>query len=288
VIFAYQVWNGYHAFILNVLIHPLALLAIVGIGIGINLTQSIVWTHVVMRELGVSITWRRALKGYMLSALARYIPGGIWGYLSRSQWLNEVYGTPYRLSNIGSFFEVAGLIVAAVSVMMIYLGNATSSWLGKFLFFLAIIIPLGVWWVWRSRIAQFLPRSFSSQAFADLLKIALYRWLIIVAWNIIVWFSLGYLTLLALQGLGVFLRGNLLDVTFAFMVAWLVGFVVFFVPSGLGFRELALSNLLVTWLGVTPDLASAASVVIRFSLLLAEFLCLVCVLWLDRIPSTDQ
>ena len=75
---------------------------------------------------------------------------------------------------------------------------------------------------------------------------------------------------LVAQGFGLQNIGNLVDFTFLFGFAWLAGFLVVFVPSGLGIREVVLSNLLTSILGIPAVQASALSVTSRFVISLAE------------------
>lgn len=85
-----------------------------------------------------------------------------------------------------------------------------------------------------------------------------------------VWLCYGagiWLTAVALQ---VPTSGGVLGTAFAFSLAWLAGFVLVFVPAGLGVREIALSGLLGSAVGLSPATGTAIAVMSRLLILLSE------------------
>ena len=84
-----------------------------------HLAQMAAWREL-MAGLGTRLPWRRVIEGFMLSMLPRYIPGTVWGYLSRGQWLYEQFGVPFRTSSVSSILELgltvlSGLVFVAVA-----------------------------------------------------------------------------------------------------------------------------------------------------------------------------
>ena len=53
-----------------------------------TLIQIAAW-QVIMAGMGIYVGRWHLAQGYMLPFLARYIPGSVWGYLGRSQWMNQ-------------------------------------------------------------------------------------------------------------------------------------------------------------------------------------------------------
>ncbi len=99
---AYQAFKSQEIFIQSYL--PLW---IAGLVIVISFLQQIAAWVLIMRSLHVHLPIHQARFIYSLSFLARYIPGSIWGYLSRSEWLLQNYQVSYTVSNYGSVLEVA-------------------------------------------------------------------------------------------------------------------------------------------------------------------------------------
>jgi len=70
------------------------------------------------------------------------------------------------------------------------------------------------------------------------------RW---IAWNVLLWGGYGFAFVLFIQGLG--FHVPLLFIISAFSGAYLLGYLAFFAPAGIGVREGVLAGLLVPWVG---------------------------------------
>ncbi len=289
-LFAYQFWVGHQAFLLNSHFISLPIfIAAIGLAAFVNSLQIGVWYYL-MKGLGVFIPWRQLIRGYMLSSLARYIPGGVWGYFSRNQWLYQSYAVPFNLSNTGSVLEALCLVTAAVTIIGIYWVSVLSGWLQWVLFVFVISFPLALWGV-----IHILPNwSFPGWvleivSMRDALKVSLVRWLMIIALYVVLWTGFGGVLFWAIGALDASAKVSLLDSTFVFAAAWLTGFLIVFVPAGFGIRELALSGLLITRFGMLYGPANALSVSIRFIISLAELVSLLAGLVLNKsLPLPEQ
>jgi hypothetical protein len=63
-----------------------------------------------------------------------------------------------------------------------------------------------------------------------------------------------------------------LSISEVYNLAWLIGFIIIFVPSGLGLRELTLSYLLATQMGIGMERATFISVLMRLLMAGTELL----------------
>ncbi|WP_322509605.1 hypothetical protein, partial [Anaerolinea sp.] len=52
--------------------------------------QIFIWKQI-LNAMEIPLEYLQIAKGYTLSLIPRYIPGSVWGYLNRSEWLNEQY-----------------------------------------------------------------------------------------------------------------------------------------------------------------------------------------------------
>jgi hypothetical protein len=272
-LFIFQILKGFKALKGFSLIVSSSL-AIFGAWIAVLLSyglQIAAWV-ILMIQLNVRLPWRQIVKGYTTTFLPRYIPGSIWAYLSRSQWLYQMYQIPYSLTNFSSIVEVIIAVITAGLAIGIYFLSLAQ---GQFRIALLITICLLPFLAWL--IGRWLSEKRTVQRFT-LHKIELNTtfqirspfWLLAVIFYMLSWLGYGSSLLLLLRAFDFPLASNVLESTFIFSISWLVGFLVFIVPSGLGFRELSLSNLVVSRLGLLPTEASAIAVTCRFLISLGE------------------
>jgi len=230
----------------------------------------------IMRSLKIDLPVHKARLIYSLSFLARYIPGSIWGYLSRSEWLFQNYQVSYTTSNYGSVLEVALEVTTSTCVVGFCIINnnvLVPAWVGYLLLFL----PWLPWLIWFSKYALQWRNKLGGYLKSEILGLnPLFRdWTVILVLLVLNWFY---------YGLGVFLVGYALGIwridqfssvwtilTGDFSAAWLAGFFAIFIPSGLGVRELVLSSLLTSQFQLIESVARAIAVIMRLVTILAEF-----------------
>jgi glycosyltransferase 2 family protein len=249
---------------LPILACGLLLLLVMGI-------QILAW-KVLMSGLGAGLLWRDTLCGYPLTFLARYIPGSVWGYFSRSYWLQHHHQISYSLSIQGSVLEVGSALTAAGMVLGTYLLNfapATARY--PMVAVLLTIPPITGWilgWV-RERILQVTkPEPLAKPASKRVGAMA--AWITSVGLYCILWLGNGSALYLLLKAWGFADTSRLLLESAIFAISWLAGFVVLFVPSGLGIREMVLSGMLVQYHGLTWAQAGIAAVTFRLLTALSE------------------
>jgi glycosyltransferase 2 family protein len=268
-LFGVQLWQGTFALLEHrtCVVRPVYLggaLALYGAAYAVQMTA---WA-LIMRGLGARLGVRPVIEGYLLAFLPRYIPGSVWGYLSRGEWLAQTHGIAYGTSTVASLIEVAlPLLMAAALAALVLL----SPWLGVPL----ALVGLGAMWAaWaltptvtsrlsRGRIAVQPDRQ--AQGRLLLATTALYAlfWLLHGAGLVAVTRTLcGEQALTLSQGVALA------------ALSWAVGFVVLIVPAGFGVREWALGALLVAFAGFAPWQGSVVAVVSRLTLIAAELLVL--------------
>jgi hypothetical protein len=282
-IFLYQLWQGMQGVLTNAvrLVLPWHL-ALAGLCTAAAFGLQIGAWQALMAGLGVRLSWRQVLEGYSLSLLPRYIPGSVWGYLSRAEWLRQRHQVAYAVSNLGSILEVLLGVLSGLFVTGLYLA---SRW-GMPAFYLALaalgLALLLAWWAagWAlsSRLFKKLMPKLAGEKPA---WIGLGRWCGLLALHLSAWACYGLATRLAAQSLGLAVYASWLVFTFMFTVAWLVGFFILFVPSGLGVREVTLAFWLARLAGASSSQSGAAAVTLRLLMALVELFWLAAG-WLGR------
>jgi uncharacterized membrane protein YbhN (UPF0104 family) len=272
-IFIYQVWQGGKA----VFTHTAQITYPAGLGwawaslLLANALQIGAWRYL-MGGLGVVLTWRQVFEGYSISLLPRYIPGSVWGYISRAEWLKQEHRVPYSLTNLGTLLEILLILISVVLVVGIFLLAELAAPYRWLALLLLIVLPFVTWrsfyWFLASAfVKRWLPKIAASQP-AERLSWPL--WTAILALHLAAWFLYGESLHQLVRAFGLTPPAGLVGYTFIFAASWLVGFLVLFVPSGLGVREQTLSTWMTSRLLLSAGQASAVSVLSRLGISLVE------------------
>lgn len=266
---AYQTWRGYLAIqqVQLCVVRPLSVIGLLGLYIAAYIVQMVAWA-VIMRSLQAPLSPNAVLKGYMISFLPRYIPGTVWGYLSRNEWLAQNHNISYGVSTVASLLEAGLLLLVAITLGAMYWVDTV--W--KVPVALAGLVAVGVAWIlvpwfaarFGGKRVQISPKRVQS-APLGVLTAALY----LLFWG--------------LQGIAVLYIGAMLCAeapislfagTAAISLAWALGFVILFVPAGIGIREWSLGALLVAFSGLEPGQAAIVAVISRVAVIGAEIVVL--------------
>jgi glycosyltransferase 2 family protein len=250
----WQVWRSYEAVQRYGfrLFCPACLGAALALSLLVQFVAMLAWLQV-MQYLGYSLQPDRALAGYMLSFLPRYIPGNVWGYLGRSEWLAESYNISYAVSMTGSLLEALALIVTGLCIASLYvIRSATGvlSLLGAaglivLLWFTARLLP-GL----TLRMVRWIAPKLKSGARWEPLSSqsppagALRSWFKAVLLYLGLWAIYGTIIFFIARALMPFPAARWFEAAFSISLSWILGFVALLVPAGVGVRELALANLL--------------------------------------------
>lgn len=267
-LFGYQFWQALTA----LWEHPGAIAApwYLGIAVVIDvlayLCLMLGWA-ILMRAVGVALSPTQIGEGYMLSFLPRYVPGTIWGYLSRSEWLARSAGVGYRQSGIASALEIGLQVVTAATVAVFLLASPFWRIAGVGL---GIGVSMAAWY-WGPQLWSRLDRGPKG---VGAIRMPWRNLMAVLAVYAGFWYLHGLSTWLVARSIGA--AGTLTPVsaTPIFAASWLIGFLVVLVPSGLGVREWTLNYLLVANAGMPADAAAFVAVVVRLAIIVAELLLL--------------
>lgn len=237
---------------------------------------------ILMSGFGIKIGFLTGFRGFMLSFVARYIPGTVWGYLNRNEWLALNYGVPYRISNWGSIYEIA--LTALASVVMIGIHGIVQSEQGArklwITLLLALLISASYILVARSYRLKILERFLPDNDNNEIKQYPWQQWFATLTMLIGNWFLYGVMVFLCAKAFGLdtpslFSSGTAVRLSGIFSLSWLAGFVILFLPSGLGVREITLAALLPTVFPITTPQAAAVSVAARLIIITAELMLVV-------------
>jgi hypothetical protein len=223
----------------------------------------------IMRLFDVRIKYFEALLGYSLAFLPKYIPGTFWGYLSRNEWLNADFGIERKTATLGSAIEL--FFIAGATAFMAGLYYLPYSLLGYIVLFVIILASE----ILLLHLFQRKPINLPFLSSAALKPISLLKVTVLNLSSIGVWFvyGLGISLLSTNRSITMIipdLPGDVIQYGISFSLAWLTGFLVLFVPSGIGIREGVLANLICANEGWAIEQAYQIALVFRLIISIAE------------------
>jgi hypothetical protein len=262
-------------------VRPAYLVASIAWSLLASFLQMYAWT-MVMRYLAAPVRLHEALQGYTLSFLPRYVPGTVWGYWSRGQWLENLHGVHHAVTLLGSVLEAVALVLTAMTIGVVYfaidgegvqqamLAVAAASLLSSCLW----VVPGLIKPISRMAVPVIGAGKVTSVRLSVLSDLDTNRWS---------WFGAValYLLLWAAQGVSLWSIGRALAIpplsdliasTFLASSSWLPGFLSVVVPAGIGVRELTLTSLLVHRFSVPDWQGSLVAVLSRLWAVVSELI----------------
>jgi glycosyltransferase 2 family protein len=272
-LFSLQVVSGYRAVTASSTTADLSALVVGWMTIILAfLIQMLTWRNL-MQELGPHLPRLNVIQWYPITFLPRYIPGTIWGYMTRGQWLHRDYQIPYLISNLGSLYEIMASLVSVILVIGFSGAISSEGWGWLVLSASCLLVP-GTWYVLHKieknpALGRRLRLS-ATGAGTSAPKVGFNAWIRAVLSYVLLWACYGFMLFVitnsALKNSWV----SFPSCTLLYSISWLIGFVVIFVPAGLGIREFFMTYIFMLYIGVDFGTASSISVTSRFIVILGE------------------
>ena len=224
-----------------------------------------VWSLVIGRLGGFSDYFRN-LQIYCYSGLTKYIPGTFWYVLGRA-YFYEKEGIAKSLTALGSLWELA---LAAFSGLVVYLPLMIYSrqvYSGPLNYLLLLLVPLGFVVLYPSGFSAALKYVLKKRAE----DISLIRCRDSLTWTAL--YAFAWL----LGGLAFYLQANMIfpvplahlpAVASFLVISGVISHLAFFIPAGLGIREVSLSLLLSSF--VPFGIAVVIALIFRLWMTLSE------------------
>ena len=275
VLFIYQIWVGVASLADYNTHSPLKLILASGLIVFAFGCQITAWL-IMNRALGIKIDPLTVYQNYTISFLPKYIPGGIWGYLSRNEWMFWDFNVKYSTSNLLSILELLISIyvnLLMIGVFLVHKISANSSYLWVPLLLLLVVMGWICFQYFGKKLKEKIPTEILDFALIPL--ISLKYWMINSFLFFIYWLCFGVaMWILCAPEKGtliVMLDDRIWGFTGIYCISWLIGFLVFFAPSGLGIRETSIKYSLNKYLWVPSNTAALASVILRVMSVVGEF-----------------
>jgi len=237
----------------------------------VRLVQIVNWNNL-MASVGYHIPFKEVISNYSLVLLPRYIPGGIWGYISRGEWLNKQYKVSYGTTNFISAVEIGIVVISSLQITILFVFETMNIFPLEF----TILICLALFLIPFGLIKQGMIRTSPGSFVASLKKainpqpIPLSRYFISWILSVIIWVGYGIALTRIASLVNVIVVDPVITYTFVFSLAWLIGFIILFIPSGLGIREQSMVFLLMNTQTIGLSSAIIISVWMRGLMLISE------------------
>jgi len=230
--------------------------------------SGVIWYYL-LRCCGADISYRESLISFIFSHLGRYIPGKIWTILGRVV-LTSQQGVSKSISAQCAAIEVVTGVVSGILLSMLVLPSIKG-----FENYTA-----GVFVLAAIALVVFLqPKVFGGGLNFGLRLIRrnpieitykIQHLMGALAMHVIAWFIFGtgfYLLVLSIDPTSTLTP---LYATGAFAGAWVVGYLSFLTPAGIGVREAALIGVLLLW--IPHEIAILSAIASRLLTVIADFL----------------
>lgn len=209
---------------------------------------------VFMRSMQANFSYLQSSQAYYGSQMAKYLPGGIWAYPSRLIIMKEK-GFSLSDSTLATSFETFALVVSSLIISMITLGATFYSFVNFEIQIIIILIcsslvialltlPELISKVTKKKYK--IPGTLKSIKSIPVLKRA----------RILLVSVFVYSLMWGFAGLSFYVLSRAVSETFSidcipyvigvFTLAWLVGFISFLIPGGIGVRESIIIGMLIT------------------------------------------
>jgi uncharacterized membrane protein YbhN (UPF0104 family) len=208
-----------------------------------------------LADLGSPLPLPVATRVMFVGQLGKYVPGAVWAVAAQVELARD-YQIPRRRSATASVVAMAltlvvGMIAAGVTLPLTSADAARHYW------WVLALTPLAVACLWPPVIKYVLDRALKLARRAPLEKAVSFRGMAkALGWTVLGWLLFGvHAWLLISEFAGRDGRTFTLALG-GYALAWAVGFLIIFIPGGIGAREVALIAVL------APVMSSASALVV--------------------------
>ena len=223
-----------------------------------------------VRRLKVNLSFRRGFKFWALSQLGRYLPGKFWYALGRTYFCaRENIEKSTAVASI--FLEAVLMVIAAGFVFLLALPLMTSTHPVSIVPYL-LVIPMGLVSIHPflfSNVFNFVTKKLKGTEVQ--FGLSYIQMLSFVGIYMALWLFCGLAFFLFVNSIHRVSWGKLVPITGTFAIAWIIGFLSFITPGGLGVREGALSVLLANYM--PAPMAIVVALLSRIWFIAAELVC---------------
>ena len=255
-------WSEIQSF--NWQIQPVGIVVSILAYIAFFLIRGVSWVRI-LNLLEVKISFQVGFRVYLYTYLSRYIPGGIWLIVTLNT-IAQSLGQSKRIFTFAFVVNIVLLIFVDLIFLLLFvyeiIGVLGFILYGLSIFFIPHILRFGF-----KKLARFnfVPQSTNLTELTESNNVFRLLNLTIAhqVFQLLAYFIFAY-SMMALT------TSQIAYISVAYAISWLIGFLVVFVPQGLGVREATF--MLLTAPLISGEVAIALSVALRLLTIVCELL----------------
>lgn len=250
--------------------------------LGIFLLDAFGW-HLILKKLGCEISIKSSIRIWVLSSVARYVPGGVWSYTGRAIMAKDL-GIGLSISSISMYLETILLAASSFAIGFPAILKSTG----------VIISPYQAILIWLLlgiclhpkiiKLLRFIPGRIG-KAIANSNLPSSYSVLMLYIYYLFFWFLFAITFCVFCSAIIQTSIDQYFIIGSSFALAFCIGLVIIIFPSGIGIREATLYSLLATVL--PPNLSLIIAIGGRLWTTLGEALTVILVLFWKKEINTE-
>jgi glycosyltransferase 2 family protein len=224
--------------------------------------------HLILKGLNQNISLSNSIYIWLMSSLTRYLPGGFWGYLSRVSLAKEK-GVSISASSISLYVETILLSISSLAVGIPALLATANLPFRPWMAFLALFIFSSLLHPKLILLLRHLPgrlgyffNNIKPLKFSIIIKIYFFY--------VLFWIFFGFLfTFFICSFYPINIRESIY-IASSLPFSFFIGYILFFIPGGIGVRETSLYFLLIGY--IPHEVCLFISISSRIWLIIAELI----------------
>ncbi|MEZ6140518.1 MAG: lysylphosphatidylglycerol synthase transmembrane domain-containing protein [Zavarzinella sp.] len=268
------------------------------------LTAHTLWASywvILLRNQGATVKWITGIRSYFISQMGKYVPGKVWVIVLRVGMLGNSLGISRTAVGITATYEAFVSMAAGAFVGALLLSTLAPEQMGLEGISIYWVIPLGmipIGLVGLNRFINRVSRWRKGPNAPQLPRVKLHMVIFGILMGSLGWFIMGASLWCVVKG--IIPQASLMSwdqvghFTSINAIAYVIGFMAFFMPAGSGVREFAMQKLLT--LELAPIMATnqataiavVLAIVLRLTWTVAELLCAGCLYWFVPGPGISK
>ena len=243
------------------------------------LLRGVTWVRIV-NVLNIPLPRHTGLRIYLYTYISRYIPGGLWLLVTINATAHSL-GVSKRVFTFALFFNMSLLAFVDIIYFLPFIheliGVMSILLYGAIIYMFPIILRFGL-----SKLSRFnfVPESADIGHFTQTQNI--FQLLIMTIIHQVLQLASYFVFVYAVMSLDI---SQIMYITIAYGISWLIGFMIVIVPQGLGVREVTFVFL--TSPLINPEIAILLSVALRLLTITGELTAFFLILGYDKLSASS-
>ena len=232
------------------------------------LVSATLWHHLLALN-GAQLNWTESFQIFTYSHLWRYLPGKVWTIIGRVT-LSKTSGISRETAAQAAVLESLIAVMAGLSLSLFILPGTQSFAPISWLLLVVLIASLSV--TLHPKVFGLLANTGLRLLGKQAIRIDYSYHEIVTGFciQIFAWYVFGFGFFALIKGLDSTTVITIHESTCVFASAWVIGYLSFLMPAGIGVRETVLISLLTLWLPI--DTATASALLSRLLSSLSDFI----------------